>query len=289
MREEIAVKLSVMTLPLLPAPEIPGLVRTRAPETVPSLEDIYCQIRDAGGKYLDISSMDFQYGGEEAVVRAMEASGLPCACYLAFIPAPGITPADNAQAVEAVEQALRLGARVMMFVPSDNQEAVASMSRQAVADAFAAVLRPVTAYAAERDVTVVIEDAPHREFPMCSEAELRYLLEAVPGLKLVYDSGNMLFAGEEPIAYYDHLADYTAHAHVKEVCRRPDGSLAECRHGEGIVDFKTLFAHMRSHGFDGYMAIELAPDFTGEAPPIRERVRQAIEYLTPLCCDAGDK
>lgn len=133
----------------------------------------------------------------------------------------------------------------------------------------------------EKGVTVVIEDAPQREFPMCSEAELRYLLEAVPGLKLVYDSGNMLHAGEDPVEYYDHLAQYVAHGHLKEMGKAPDGTLMEWRHGEGIVDFNTLFAHMRQNDFGGYLAIELPPAFQAKES-IEEQVRHAMNYLTPL-------
>lgn len=219
------------------------------------------------------------------MLEALKEHDLKCSCYLAFISAPKATEEGNRKAVEmgkeAVEQTLRLGTKIMMFVPADYQDAVDTLAREAVAETFAEVLRPVVRYAEEKGVTVVIEDAPHRNFPMCSEAELRYLLEAVPGLKLVYDSGNMLHAGEDPVEYYDHLAEYTAHAHGKEVGRGPDGTLMECPHGEGMVDFKTLFSHMRENGFEGYIAIELAPNFSGEKR-VQGRVQDAMNYLTPL-------
>lgn len=278
-------KLSVMTLPLLPMPDIPGLSRGKSQGPKPTLTEIYAQVKAAGADAVDVSTIDFQFGGEEGVLRALKENDLKCSCYLAFISAPKATEEGNRRAVEqgkaAVDQTLRLGTRIMMFVPADYQDAVDSLSREAVAATFAEVLRPVVRYAEEKGVTVVIEDAPHRNFPMCSEAELKYLLEAVPGLKLVYDSGNMLHAGEDPVVYYDHLAEYTAHAHGKEVGRGPDGTLMECPHGEGMVDFKTLFSHMRENDFNGYIAIELAPDFSG-GKGIRERVQDAINYLTPL-------
>ena len=278
-------KLSVMTLPLLPMPEIPGLDQARQTRERPSLRSIYGQIQAAGITDLDISSMDFQYGGEAAVLEALNGLGMRCSCYLAFISAPTPTAAENQRAVEqgkeAVEQALRLGTRVMMFVPAGNQAAVEVFSRQQLADEFAAVLRPVAEYAAEKGVTVVIEDAPHREFPMCSEAELRYLLESVPGLKQVYDSGNMLFAGEDPVEYYDHLRTYMAHGHLKDIARQEDGALTECRHGEGIVDFPALLAHLKRDGYDGYLAIELAPNFETEES-ITERVKHAVGYFKAL-------
>lgn len=278
-------KLTVMTLPLLPMPNIPGLPQEKKAEPTLSLLDIYTAVKEAGAEAVDIASIDFQFGGEAAVLEALERTGLKCSCYLAFIGAPMPTEQGNREAVAqgkaAVDQTLRLGSKVMMFVPAGNQEAVAVMSRQELAEGFAAVLRPVVEYAAENGVTVVIEDAPHREFPMCSEAELRYLLEAVPGLKLVYDSGNMLHADEDPVEYYDHLAQYAAHAHLKDIGRSEDGKLMECRHGDGSVNFPVLFDHMKGNGFDGYMAIELAPEF-GSQSSVKERVQYAVEYFKAI-------
>ena len=283
-------KLSVMTLPLLPAPEIPGLEQKSKPPKTPSLSELYGQIKAAGASYLDISSLDFQFGGEAAVLSALAEHDMTCSCYLAFIEAPGPTMEENMQAIlagkEAVEQTLRLGTKVMMFVPAGNQAAIQTLTRQEVADAFIQVLRPVVEYAAKRGVTVVIEDAPHREFPMCSEAELRYLLEAVPGLRLVYDSGNMLFAGEDPVDYYDHLADYVAHAHAKDISNGPSGELCECSHGQGSVDFPTLFAHMRKNGFSGGIAVELAPDFETKES-VTKRVQRALAYFNPILTEVS--
>lgn len=283
-------KLSVMTLPLLPAPNIPGLEQASNPEKAPGLSELYGEIKKAGASYLDISSMDFQFGGGAAVLSALAEHEMTCSCYLAFIEAPGATAEDDAKAVQAgkaaVEQTLRLGAKVMMFVPAGNQAAIQTMTRQELADAFARVLSPVVEYAKEKGVTVVIEDAPHRKFPMCSEAELRYLLEAVPGLKLVYDSGNMLFAGEDPVEYYDHLAAYAVHAHAKDIAKGENDALCECSHGQGIVDFSMLFSHMRGNGFSGFIAIELAPDFAAKES-VTDRVRKSLTYLNSILMEVS--
>lgn len=273
---------SVMTLPLLPMPNIPGLHdgAQEAPKEGVLLQ-LYQQLKEAGAESLDIASIDLQFGGEKAVLEALEATGLRCSCYLAFIAAPMPTEEGQQAAIaagkDAIDLTLRLGAKVMMFVPAGNQEAIKVMSRQELSDKFIEVLRPVVAYGKEKDVTVVIEDAPHLDFPMCSEAELRYLLEGAPGLKLVYDSGNMCFAGEEPVAYYDHLAEYTAHGHAKDVVFQ-NGAWRETIHGEGSVDFAEIFRHMERDGFQGTIALELAPDFSGKTSLI-QKVKEGLEYL----------
>ena len=282
-------KFSVMTLPLLPMPAVPGMDRAAPVPQSCSLTELYGQIRAAGADALDISSMDLQYGGERAVLEALQENALICSCYLAFISAPAPDRAGQQKAAElgmqAVEQTRRLGSNMMMFVPAGYSAAAAVLRRAAMADALAEVLRPVVRYAAERDVTVVIEDAPHQDFPMCTEAELQALLEQTPGLKLVYDSGNMCFAGEDPVSYYDHLAGYVAHAHAKDVIRLENGQTVECPHGKGMVDFRTIFAHMRRRHFDGYTAVELSP---GSGEPVTDRVRNALDLLQG-CAEEGNE
>lgn len=272
---------SVMTLPLLPMPNIPGLERAEGTPKAGTLTKLYREIQAAGGEALDISSIDMQFGGEDAVQQALLDTGLRCSCYLAFIEAPCPTEDGQNRAIQqgkaAVDTALRLGTQIMMFVPAGNQAAVEVMTRQQLADQFIAVLGPVTAYARERGVTVVIEDAPHLDFPMCSEVELRYLLEGVPGLKLVYDSGNMCYAGEDPLDYYDHLREYVAHGHAKDVMFQ-DGAWRETVHGSGTVNFRELFRHMEQDGFEGVIAVELSPDFSGKQTTM-DRVKAALDYL----------
>lgn len=250
---------SVMTLPLLPMPNIPGLEQAEGTPKAGTLTKLYREIQAAGGEALDISSIDMQFGGEDAVQQALLDTGLRCSCYLAFIEAP--CPTEDGQ-----NRAIQQG-----------KAAVEVMTRQQLADQFIAVLEPVTAYARERGVTVVIEDAPHLDFPMCSEVELRYLLEGVPGLKLVYDSGNMCYAGEDPVDYYDHLREYVAHGHAKDVMFQ-DGAWRETVHGSGTVNFRELFRHMEQDGFEGVIAVELSPDFSGKQTTM-ERVKAALDYL----------
>lgn len=57
-------KLSVMTLPLLPMPDIPGLKREKAQGPKPTLSEIYAQVKAAGADAVDVSTIDFQFGGE---------------------------------------------------------------------------------------------------------------------------------------------------------------------------------------------------------------------------------
>lgn len=269
-------KFSVMSLPLLPMPA------STSETPAELLKRIYKEIRTVGIQAVDVSTIDLQFGGETAVLEALEINELTCSCYLAFISAPGIDQESQEAAIrqgwESVDRTLRLGSRLMMFVPFQYQDAATKYDRGQMAEQFAAVLRPVVAYAKERGVTVGIEDAPHLDFPMCTAGELRFLLEAVPGLKLIYDTGNMYFGGEDSISFYEGLSQYAVHGHAKDIRKDTNGNPMECPHGEGIVDFQGIFHKMERDGFNGYMAIELAPDFSG-GRAIFERVQSALKAL----------
>ena len=270
-------KFSVMSLPLLP------MTASTSEEPAETLKRIYKEIKAVGIRAVDISTIDLQFGGEAAVLEALATNELTCSCYLAFISAPGVDQEGQEAAIrqgkESVDKTLRLGSGLMMFVPFQYQAAAKKYDRGQMAQRFVDVLQPVVEYAKERGVTVGIEDAPHLDFPMCTAGELRFLLEAVPGLKLIYDTGNMCFCGEDPLSFYEGLFRYAVHGHAKDICKDSDGKPMECPHGQGIVDFQGIFQQMERDGFDGYMAVELAPDFSSEQA-VFQRMRSAFEALT---------
>ena len=114
--------------------------------------------------------------------------------------------------------------------------------------------------------------------------------EKVPGLRHVFDTGNMIAQGDDPVEFYNQLAPYLSHAHLKDM-RFSDGTptpgygvgdfcangryMVGVLHGEGMVDFAALLPRIKKSGFDGYMAVEYVPqkvdsDFAAEMIQCRE-------------------
>jgi sugar phosphate isomerase/epimerase len=95
----------------------------------------------------------------------------------------------------------------------------------------------------------------------------RKLLDRVPGLKLVYDTGNPVFTDDRtrPAPYpkqsswefYEHVREHVAYVHVKD--GRWDAQAGKSIFtwpGEGVGDVQRIMADLVRRGYDGGISIE---------------------------------
>jgi sugar phosphate isomerase/epimerase len=94
------------------------------------------------------------------------------------------------------------------------------------------------------------------------------LIEEVPGLKLVFDTGNPVFqidrsaaqAGQwqDAFAFWQAVRDHVVHIHIKD-CHYPTAEGVEPIYtmpGEGEAQVKKILLDAKANGYDGYIAIE---------------------------------
>lgn len=94
------------------------------------------------------------------------------------------------------------------------------------------------------------------------------LIEEVPGLKLVFDTGNPVFqidrSADQPGLWQDALAfwkavkEHVVHIHIKD-CRYPVAEGVEPIYtwpGEGEAKVKEILSDAKASGYDGFIAIE---------------------------------
>jgi sugar phosphate isomerase/epimerase len=97
------------------------------------------------------------------------------------------------------------------------------------------------------------------------------LLEQVPGMKLVFDTGNPVFtfdyAKGEPYSkqsaweFYDQVRDHIAYIHIKDALfeSETDGVFPKARFtyaGEGAGDVERIVRDLLANGYDGGFSIE---------------------------------
>lgn len=93
------------------------------------------------------------------------------------------------------------------------------------------------------------------------------LLEEVPGLKLVFDTGNPVFADDrtkpEPwpkqsaIEFYRHVKEHIAYVHIKDGVWDPvEKKTTFCFPGEGEGDVKAIVSDLLRSGYEGGFSIE---------------------------------
>ncbi len=91
------------------------------------------------------------------------------------------------------------------------------------------------------------------------------LLENVPGLKLVFDTGNPVFsadrtrpepcANQSPWEFYDHVREHIAYLHIKDGYIR-DGKTVYTWPGEGTGDVVCICKDLLANGYNGGISIE---------------------------------
>ncbi|HAV13612.1 MAG TPA: sugar phosphate isomerase/epimerase [Opitutae bacterium] len=95
------------------------------------------------------------------------------------------------------------------------------------------------------------------------------LIEEVPGLKLIFDTGNPVFQRDrskpkpqpwqDPIEFYETIKKHIAHVHVKDCLNPPNGSDEPERYtlaGEGQAQVPALLSALKRDGYQGAVAIE---------------------------------
>lgn len=214
-----------------------------------------------GYKKIDMILQSIQLAGKEEIKKMLDTNGLTLNCIIYM----GIAENDE-NTPEVVEIAEYFGCKKIMLVPGRIDE-----NRSKAFDRMVEVYTKAVHLASEKGIVCVIEDDPNIKIPMSTREELDALLNAVPGLRVVYDSANMLPVGDDPVQYYEYFADRTSHIHIKDMQiadSHPEGYAnpgtdgrfyINAPHKTGVVDFEALFAAIKKSGYNDTLAIEYVP------------------------------
>ncbi|MDD3927567.1 MAG: sugar phosphate isomerase/epimerase [bacterium] len=119
------------------------------------------------------------------------------------------------------------------------------------------------------------------------------LLENVPGLKLVFDTGNPVFTDDrtkpEPYPkqsaweFYSHVKEHVAYVHIKDgIWNATEGKTDFTFPGEGDGDVRRIVKDLLARGYDGGISIEphLAVVYHDESVQSPEEIKHAnyVEY-----------
>lgn len=214
-----------------------------------------------GYKKIDMIFQTIQLAGKEEIKRMLDTNGLTLNCIIYM----GIAENDE-KTPEVVEIAEYFDCKKIMLVPGQLNE-----TRSKSFDRMVEVYTRIVNLAAEKGMVCLIEDDPNIKIPMSTREELDSLLNAVPGLRVVYDSANMLPIGDDPVSYYEYFADRTSHIHIKDMQIldiHPEGYAnpgtdgrfyINAPHNTGVVDFEALFAAIKKSCYNDTLAIEYVP------------------------------
>lgn len=225
-------------------------------------EEIFQMAKTAGYTSLDICSMETMLITVEHIEMLMQKYDMSISSYIYLDQCN--SPAEGIQ--QAIETAKRLGAGVLMLAPqwTDNLN---GLDREAIHNFLVQRWTEGVAKAIAQGLKVVVEDTPDLKFHLCKAEDVQALLERIPGVQMVYDSGNMVLVNEDPVSYCEKFADKIGYVHLKDMRiaipgepyadTAADGRLMKgAPSGTGLIDLKAVVAKLKEIGYTGNMVVE---------------------------------
>lgn len=186
---------------------------------------------------------------------------------------------------EHIQLAENLGSDKIMAIPgffgkSDN-EIIRNEKLKRMADG----MRRLCELALQNGLTLTIEDYDNALSPISTIDGMKYFLDAVPDLKVAFDTGNFAYSGKDVLTAEKAFTDRIVHTHLKDrlysrtgngdPCKCPDGRvLWPCAVGEGDIPMDELLNRLKAGGYSGYVMAE----FFGAAS-YSDTLRKSMEFL----------
>jgi sugar phosphate isomerase/epimerase len=144
---------------------------------------------------------------------------------------------------------------------------------------FYKLMADASAQAEKRNLHIVLK--PHGGGSGASEEILRCVEKVShPNFRIWYDAGNIIYyTGKDPVTELKPIAKYVTGFCAKD-CPAPKGEVMS-QFGTGKVDFKSVFAELKSAGFTGPVMVEgVKVGATGEETTANARANR--EFLEKL-------
>lgn len=228
--------------------------------------------KDNGVFMLDLMDFEVNLYKEKELIKAMAKSGISCGCLIVTPPFFDAPQKVEKKLRQSFELCGRLGADTLMVVPGItglDKKACLKMSRWKMIDLAIGHYRLAVRMGEEFGIKVGFENTPADYKPFCSPEECRVLLDEVPGLGMIFDTGNFRVADPQAdeLAAYEQLKDRIIRVHLKDVALGRFQQGEACRDGQkiqavttgsGIIPMEDLIRRLKEDDYQGVAAIEYA-------------------------------
>jgi sugar phosphate isomerase/epimerase len=249
---------------------------------------------DLGVKAIEIPDYYIREGEIPAIEAALAETDTAVSCYDIFCNFDGPngepSPAQVENARRGVEHAARLGApRALVVAYKIEERAAPDLVRRH----YAGLVKELLPTARRLGITLTSANLGiyWRYFGKVDHIHA-VRAEVGPELRLTYDIGNFLMAGEDPLDCLNRVAPLVDHVHLKDWSVRPattdrpgsggyqgqDGRYYYSEAlGEGVLDVPGVVGRLRELGYRGFLSVEW------EAPgDPRPALRRSMTYLRNL-------
>lgn len=227
---------------------------------------------DSKVRMIDIMDMELKIYGRDKVKKALAENDIKVGCLIASLPFYAKPQKVKEEAKAALELAKEMGTNMLMVIPghgnSADVKAVKVLGKQAALDLAVSHFKAIVEMAKPFGIQVGFENTPQAHKPLASADDCQYLLDHVPGLGLIFDTGNFRIADShcDELAIYEQLKKYIVRVHLKDVVvgefeghaeKCVDGkSILPVTTGAGVIPMKELIEKLKKDHYKGDLAIE---------------------------------
>lgn len=187
---------------------------------------------------------------------------------------------ENKNAVEdAKEETLRrlelaqnLGSRIYLAVPRVIVEHKNEEARCECRKMVAEYMTFVSEQAGNFGLVPTFENISALTMPYSRIDDIEYMLENVPGIKYVFDTGNFWFGGTDVLEALDKFNGKFVHVHAKDTC---PGKSCDIAIGTGVLPLEEVFNKIIAKGYDGTVSLEPG----GNIDKHIQTLAESYEYL----------
>jgi sugar phosphate isomerase/epimerase len=225
-----------------------------------------------------------------AIKQALSETKMAVACVDLVCDVPSADREARTAAVKRLGGDLRsaaeLGAKTVLVIPGVPRTGTA---HQVQRQWFAEALKESLEAAARLGVTMTVANVGWQPVVYGTSDQILGICDAVgPGLKVTYDVGNFLLAGEDNLRALARVSPRMVHVHFKDwkVVPPPapaafpgsDGRLYEGEVlGDGVLDLPAAVGRLKQLDYRGWISVE----YEGMAEP-RAAAERGIAYLRSL-------
>ena len=186
-----------------------------------SIQDVFDLAKQAGIPNLDV--MDISEKQLPQYLEAMKKTGVQVYTYITKIRFLGRDQRRDKAILDALKIAKLLNASYLMIVPYGFPDGYRAekLGREQIKRRMIEGFRKAVEMGALFGIRVCFETTPHDASCLSGTQDCLDLLNAVNGLKFVFDTANMLPHGDDPMEAYAALKGRISHVHLKDVVLTP--------------------------------------------------------------------
>ncbi|MBN2221723.1 MAG: sugar phosphate isomerase/epimerase, partial [Vallitaleaceae bacterium] len=173
-----------------------------------------------------------------------------------------------------IDAAVQLGVNKAMVIPGFYEDSDEE-SRSKELEQMISAMKIMIDYAAEKGITVMIEDFDNENSPIATAQQMDYFTKNLPELRIAFDTGNFKYSAQSEREALSILEDKIVHVHCKDRGLRPyqfenRASDSEENHitavnqeklypvpvGSGCIELEYILRRLMEKGYKGVFSIE---------------------------------